>query len=171
MAHSLILGMTESGKTTCAKQLCAAYTTAGWATVVLDPMGDPAWHCSFRTSQPNAFLQVLWNSRRCMFFVDEGGKMIGRFDDLMVDTATMGRHWGHSGHYISQRGAQLNRTLRDQCSHLFLFTTALDDCKTHANEWNKPELRNASSLPALHYYHATRYGTLETGVLTIPQAT
>lgn len=170
MAHSLILGMTESGKTTLAKGLCDAYRRAGYNTLVLDPMNDPAWNASYRTSRVDDFLRVFWANRQCFAFIDEAGESVGRFDDLMIKTATKGRHWGHSCHYLSQRGAQLSRTVRDQCSHLFLFTTALDDCKIHANEWNKPDLRTAHTLPQGTYFHATRFGTFERGVLFTPRS-
>lgn len=168
MAHSLLLGMTESGKTTLGTRLAHQYHAGGFGIIVLDPMGNPNWPAgerTFRTSNPDEFLRVFWQSQRCMAFIDEAGESVGRFDDLMIRTATKGRHWGHSCHYMSQRGAQLSRTVRDQCSHLFLFTTALDDCKLHSNEWNKPELREAHTLPQGHYFHATRFGTLERGQL------
>lgn len=163
MAHSLILGMTESGKSTLGKGLSRIVMAKGFHSIVLDPMNDPSWPASFRTSRVDEFLRVFWASRQCFAFIDEAGESVGRFDDLMIKTATKGRHWGHSCFYLSQRGAQLSRTVRDQCSHLFLFTTALDDCKIHSNEWNKAELREAHTLPQGHYFHATRFGLLERG--------
>ncbi len=165
MAHSLILGMTESGKTTLAKKLARDYKAKGIGVLVLDPMGDPEWCADFQTSDSEQFLEVLWSSRKCAVFIDEAGESVGQFDKVMQRTATKGRHWGHSCHYLSQRGAQIARTVRDQCSHLFLFTTALDDSKIHANEWNKPDLKSANVLPQGHFFHATRFGTLERGKL------
>lgn len=165
MAHSLILGMTESGKTTLAKRLAANYKARGIGVLVLDPMGDPEWNADFQTNDVEEFLSVFWDSRKCAVFIDEAGEAVGQFDKVMHRTATKGRHWGHSCHYLSQRGAQIARTVRDQCSHLFLFTTALDDSKIHANEWNKPELRGANALQQGHYFHATRFGNLDRGQL------
>lgn len=165
LAHVLILGMTLSGKTTCAKRLCADYKAQGIRTGVLDPMNDPEWQCDYRTADPNLFLHTVWNSTQCAFFIDEAGDSVGRFDLAMQQTATKGRHFGHRFHYCSQRGAQLARTVRDQCSSLFLFTTALDDCKIHANEWNKQELRQAHTLAQGHYFYATRFDPLKRGQL------
>ena len=165
MAHSLILGMTESGKTTLAKNLAAHYRANGIGVLVLDPMGDPEWQADFQTSDPEEFLEVFWSSRKCAAFIDEAGESVGQYDKVMGRTATKGRHWGHSCHYLSQRGAQIARTVRDQCGHIFLFTTALDDSKIHANEWNKPEMRGANTLAQGEYFHATRFGTLERGKL------
>lgn len=165
MAHVAIYGMTLSGKTSLAKRLAEEYRANGVKVGVLDPMGDPAWSADFRTADPDEFLRMFWQSRQCAWFIDEAGDMVGRFDAVMQQTATKGRHWGHRVHYLSQRGAQLSRTVRDQCSKLFLFTTALDDCKIHANEWNKPELKTAHTLPQGHYFVTDRFSPLQRGSL------
>lgn len=155
MAHALILGMTESGKTSLAKQLAANYRAKGFSILVLDPMNDPEWPADYKTTDPDEFLTVFWNSRRCMVFIDESGDAIGRYNKAMERTATKGRHWGHSCHYITQRGAQLSQTVRDQCSHLFLFASSLKDRKLHAEEWNAPVL--TQPLERLEYFHTTRF--------------
>lgn len=163
MAHSLILGMTESGKTTLAKALAKNYQQEGIKVLVLDPLSDPDWGADFQTSNQDEFLEVYWNSKRCMAFIDEAGESVGRYNKVMEKTATRGRHWGHSNHYISQRGTQIAATIRDQCSNLFLFTSSLKDCKIHSEEWNKKELLNGSSLKQGEFYHATRYGLISKG--------
>ncbi len=153
--------MTESGKTTLAKQLAQTYKRNNVGVIVLDPL-NTQWECDFQTTDPDEFLNVYWNSRQCMAFIDESGDAVGKFDTAMIRTATRGRHWGHSNHYITQRGAMLARTVRDQCSHLFLFNTALEDCKVHSKEWNKTELLDAAKLPQGQYFHTTRFGDLTT---------
>lgn len=165
MSHSLIFGMTESGKTTLAKQLAAQFKAQGVGVLVLDPINDPGWQCDFRTADNEQFLQYFWNSRRCAVFIDESGEAVGKYDSLMIKTATRGRHWGHSLFYISQRGAQIAKTVRDQCRHLFLFTVSVADSKILANEFNQPELLEANKLLQGHYFHASRFGQLERGKL------
>lgn len=166
MAHSLILGQTESGKTTLAKQLARHFREVRRkGVIVLDPMNDPEWPADFRTSDPRKFLDVFWANRELYAFIDESGKMVGRYDSEMEETATVGRHWGHSCLYLSQRGAQLNATVRAQCRHLFLFTMAKDDCKILANEYNSPELLTATALPQGHFMHKARFGELQRGKL------
>lgn len=152
--------MTESGKTTIAKAICRNLAASQIPTLVLDPMHDE-WAASFQTDDPDEFLRAFWQYRSCHVFIDESGDSIGRFNKLMDQTATKGRHWGHSCYYITQRGAQISRTIRDQCSHLFLFATARPDAKVHAIEWNQPELENVANFPAGEYYHARRFGALE----------
>jgi len=163
MAHSLILGMTESGKTTLAKKLAHIYREKDIAIIVLDMMNDPEWPSgpgTYKTHDPDIFLEVFWKSKSCAVFIDESGDAIGRYNTAMNQTATKGRHWGHQCHYITQRGAQLATTVRDQCSHLFLFTSSLNDSKIHADEWNQPELRTACNLPQGEFFHVTRFGAL-----------
>lgn len=182
MAHSLILGMTESGKTTLGKRLAHHYFRMGFCVIVLDPMSDPGFKVEqtdstdlelkyqlrkrfFQTDDPDKFLNVFWSARQAMVFIDEAGDAVGKYDVAMQQTATKGRHWGHSVHFMSQRGAQLSPTVRDQCGHLFLFTTSLRDSKIHSDEWNKPELLEASQLKQGEFFHVTRYGVLERGSL------
>ena len=160
MAHSMILGMTESGKTTLAKQLATGYMAAGVVVLLLDPLNDPEFPADYRTTDPTEFLDTFWASRSCAVFIDEAGDSVGKFDTLMQKTATRGRHWGHNVHYITQRGTQLSKTVRDQCSNLFLFTTSLSDAKVHADEWNQQEIKAANSLKQGDYYHVTRFGQL-----------
>lgn len=154
--------MTESGKTTLAKRLIAEdKTTRGVASIVLDPMNDPGWTADFKTTNDADFLKMVWSSQSCNIVVDEAGDAIGRYDRIMEQLATKSRHWGHNAYFLCQRGAQLSATIRAQCRHLFLFTSSKDDCKVLANEFNKPELLQANTLPQGHFYHATRFGGCE----------
>lgn len=152
------MGMTESGKTTFAKRLCPRYREHGIRVIVLDPLCDPGWMCDYQTTDPEEFLRVFWSSRRCVAIIDEAGDTVGRYDDVMQRTATRGRHWGHSCHYITQRGVQIASTVRHQCSRLYLFTSARSDGKIHADEWNAPVLANCHTLKQGEYYACTRFG-------------
>lgn len=167
MAHSLILGQTESGKTCLGKQLAGAHLQAGKLVLVLDPMNDPGWPATYKTTDPQVFLEYVWANQSAHVFIDESGKMVGRYDDEMERTATEGRHFGHSLYYLSQRGAQLNTTVRSQCRHLFLFQMHLDDCKQLAKDFNSPELLKASTLPQFEFFHAQRFKPVERGRVTI----
>lgn len=157
MPHSLILGITESGKTTLAKELASAYRRQGVSVLALDPMHD-LWDADYQTADNDEFLRVVWGSKSCAIFVDEAGDAIGQYDKTMNQLATKGRHWGHNVHFITQRGAMISRTIRDQCSRLFLFATARPDAKIHAVEWNSPELEHASKLEKGAYFDVTRFG-------------
>jgi hypothetical protein len=162
MAHVLLLGMTLSGKTHKAKALSHDYKNAGVGVLVLDPLRDPGWSADFITDDPDEFLNVYWNSRGCMAFMDEGGESVGRYDVTMQKTATRGRHWGHTNHYIAQRATQLAPLVRDQCTRLFLFCSSTKDGEVLAREWNRPELEGCSQLKQGEYYYAVKMGSIST---------
>lgn len=158
MAHVLILGMTESGKTTKARQLAANYRRQGIGVIVLDPLRDPQWNADFITDDQDEFLDVFWRSRSCAAFMDEGGESVGRYELAMQKTATRGRHCGHSCHYIAQKATQLAPIVRDQCSYLYLYTSGLTSCKTLAEEFNKPEIIKGTQLQRFSYFFVSRFG-------------
>lgn len=161
MSHGLILGMTESGKSTLAKGLARNLKAKGYGVLVLDPLNDPEWQADFKTTDNEEFLKMFWDSRNCFAFIDEAGESVGKYNETMRQTATRGRHWGHSCFYISQRGTMIDSTVRAQCGHLYLFNSSADDCKTHANEWNRPELKSASGLARGEYYNVPRFGDIK----------
>lgn len=158
MAHVLIIGMTESGKTTLARGLAKRYRAAGIGTLVLDPLRDPKWQADYMTDDGEDFLRTFWLSRSCAAFLDEGGESVGRYDKAMQMTATRGRHCGHSCHYIAQRVQQLAPIVRDQCTHLFLFCSSAKDGALLADEFNMPELAQCSRLAQGEYIHAVKFG-------------
>src|SRR4051812_29046568 len=108
MAHSLLLGMSESGKTTLGKRLSHSLRALNKTVIVLDPLCDPEWSADYQTSNGAEFLEVFWNNESAYAFIDEAGDEVGRYDDEMRQTATRGRHLGHSCFYLAQRGAMVN---------------------------------------------------------------
>lgn len=163
MAHMLICGMTESGKSTLACQLSWSYKDAGVAVIVLDPMLDKRWSADILTADRDYFLQVVTNpaTKGCAIFVDESAEMIGHYNNEMFFLATRGRHAGHSCHFISQRAKQLAPTVRDQCSFLALFNCSLPDAIELSNNFNRIELREANTLKKGEYFFCGRFSPLE----------
>ena len=147
MAHSLIIGMTESGKTTLAKKLCAKYKQSGIKTIVLDPLWDK-WDANYQTDNPDEFMAIVSNpeTRRCGVFIDESGESIGQYNKEMFWLATRARHYGHNSHFIVQRTKQLSPTVRGQCRFLYLFNTPIVDCKELVNDFNEPRLVEGATL-------------------------
>ncbi len=163
MGHMLVVGMTESGKTTLSSQLVQTYRKNNIKVVVLDPMNDPRWGADFQTRDRAQFLSIIKNpeTRSCAIFVDESAEMIGRYHEEMFFLATRGRHYGHNCHFVCQRAKQLAKTVRDQCSYLALFNCSFDDSRELANEFNRVELKNAHTLKKGEYFFCPRWGNLE----------
>lgn len=160
MAHSLILGMTKSGKSTLARRLVAAYRVAGTQSCVLDPLGDPAWKAAgakVLTSDGEKFLALMEKTRRCALFVDECGETIGRYSGEMKKLATRSRHYGHNAHFLAQRAADIDKTVRDQCELLFCFRVSKKDAQTLADEYGYDELLGAFQLQKGEFIKCGRF--------------
>lgn len=164
MAHGLILGMTESGKTTLGKWLAAKYKAMGRRILVLDPLLDSGWHADYITSNQEEFLQVLFNPQTlgCCAFIDEGGLTVGRYNTAMQVTATLSRHWGHSCTYLAQEATQLAPIIRAQSSFVYAFCMAKRHGKLLAEEFNAPALERCSELKRFRYISASRFGQVFT---------
>jgi signal recognition particle GTPase len=160
MAHVLITGMTESGKTTLARELAAQYRAQGIAVIVLDPIRDIKWtQCAdFVTDISEEFVYTVENSKSCAVFVDEAGEAVGQYSKEMFFLGTRARHLGHRSHFIVQRPNQISPTVRDQCTHLYLFAMYKKTCKLLAEDWNKDQLLEGSDLEKGEYIYAPKFG-------------
>ena len=161
MAHGLILGMVESGKTTLAKRIAANLKARGRGVIVLDPLTDPEWKADLVFTDLMEFLDIAKRSRSCFLFIDEAGVNCGQWDTESLWLATQSRHWGHSAFFISQRAQQISKTIREQCRFLYLFACSRSDSKILADEWNRPELEQANTLNQGEYYYAPRFGDIK----------
>ena len=159
MAHSLVVGMTESGKSTLAKRLVMDWRHRGRAVLVLDALHDPAWHCDFLTSSGPEFQAVVRGSRNCLVVVDEAGEYVGQYDKELSWLATRGRHWGHSCLFVAQRASQISRLVRDQCSFLMCFAVSKYDARILSDEWGRDELLDAPQLPRGTCIYVPRFGS------------
>jgi len=161
MGHCAIYGMTESGKTTIVKQeLIPLYRQRGINVIVLDPLltqwGEPEDEGVFVTDDVDEFLRTVWRSRNCALVIDEASESAGHYDKAMVKVATRSRHLGHNAHFIVQRANLISNTIRDQCSFMFLFASGKKDSVQHAEEWNDPQLLDATQLKQGEYFYIRR---------------
>lgn len=160
MAHSLILGMTMSGKSTLARQLVRQYRAKGTPSLILDPIGDPAWKTAgaqFVTDDGEKFLAMVEKSRSCAIFVDESGDAIGRYAGEMRKLGTRSRHYGHNAHFLSQRAVDIDKTIRDQCANLFCFRVSKPDAKTLADEFSNDLLLQCANLDQGEFISCGRF--------------
>lgn len=157
--HSLIIGMTESGKTTLAKILCKKLTDQGKTTIVLDTIYDPGWTATYKVSSAEELSSLMLEEREAYIFIDEGGEVFSDGRDTNYSWfATRSRHYGHSVFFMAQRAILIPKTMRDQCSRLFLFTSSASDGGIHAEEWNKEILYKCNGLPQFQFFMCDRYG-------------
>jgi hypothetical protein len=156
--------MTRSGKTTLAVKLAELYRGMRKPVAVLTPAGlagqtDPRWkgRAHFITSDREKFLAVLRSEKSwgAMAFVDEANQTIGWNDIDMEKLFTAGSMHGLTMHAIAQRAASFNKTVREQCSRLYLFRQGPDDALEMARQFGHPELKNAPKLGKGQYFTCT----------------
>lgn len=136
-----------SGKTTYAKKKAKSLREQfSRPIIVLDPMNDPEWQVDFQTDCQREFLDAVWSNQDCAIFVDEAGSEIGKYNKIMEELATKGRHFGHKVYFITQRVKQLSTTIRTQCSELVIFKQSLTDTKDLADEFVEPMINQAHTL-------------------------
>lgn len=171
--------MTRMGKTTLAQKLAREYQRLGYKVGVytvpgtLDGRPDPRWSfADFVTLDRAKFLHRFHNSYKVMWFVDECNRTVGWHDPEMEATGTSGSLAGHTLHYITQRAATFNLTVREQCSRLFMFRQGPKDCAALVEAFGQPELSEGPMLLKGRYlYCTTERGSLRRGDLGLVRPT
>ena len=156
--HSLIVGMTESGKSTLGKALATELHSRGKPVMVLDILGS-AWDATYVTSNINEFMDVVKGVQSCYVFIDESGE-VGQLAEEFYWLATRSRHYGHSVTFITQRSLQLKPIIRAQCRQLSMFCSSKNDCKILHEDFNYPELLQGVNLHQGEYYLCQRFGKI-----------
>jgi hypothetical protein len=132
--HTLICGVTMSGKTTCAHKLAQFDEADRIPVIVFDPVmtetaaGEWPDHAQIYTDSEK-FLQRMGKMRGepVSVYIDEGGDI---FSHAQADNRwilTRGRHLGYSVTLICQRPKLVHPSVRHQTSRLFLFRLAHTD--------------------------------------------
>ena len=145
MAHTLIIGQVESGKTTLAKMLARRLRRKGHGVLVLDHWRSSDWDANEIATNAEDFRELVYQSRRCYCFIDEAPEMLQK-DRENDHFATMSRHWGHSFYFISQRVMGLNPMIRTNCQNIFCFKQHHDASRILAREFVCDKLFEAKDL-------------------------
>ena len=157
--NTLIVGATESGKTTLGAELAGEFKKHDYKIIVLSAVYDPRWKADYYTEDPQEFLGVFWDSEGCIAFIDEAGETVGRYDEAMDKVATRGRHRGHSVFFILQKATRISLTVREQCSRAFIFQSAPSTAAVMADEFNQPKIEErAPLLKKGEYIEVRRFG-------------
>lgn len=160
--HSLIVGVTRSGKTTLATILAREMLARGKKVVVFDPIGGPDWGKGAQVFDNAEDFTHAVRSPECTsahVFVDESGEILGEgYSREHTWLATRSRHWGHSVYFIGQRAMQIPLTMRTQCTRIYMFTTNINDASIYAEDFNCPALRTCNNMAVYHFRVADRFG-------------
>jgi hypothetical protein len=157
--NKLIVGATESGKTSLGVELAGEFKKNGYGIIVLSAVYDPRWKADYYTEEPEDFLRVFWDSTQCVAFIDEAGETVGRYDEAMDKVATRGRHRQHSVFFILQKATRISLTVREQCSRAFIFQSAPSTCRVMSEEFNQPKIEERGPLLKRgEYIEVKRFG-------------
>ncbi len=148
--HTLILGITKSGKTYFAKRLAELSKRRGRRVIVLDVLGD-SWPCDYQTRDAAEFQRILQANYNCDAYADESGLSIGRGKSAQNVgwLATQSRHWGHKLHFIVQHYSFLDLMIRSQCDEHVIFRCSQKSAEAIAEEIGQPL---AATAPQLEQY-------------------
>lgn len=163
MSHATIAGMTESGKTHCARQIARGLLASGVRTLVLHKPREP-WdkkEASQQTSDPELFLSAYeaigkHNSKTgqsCAAFMELSDATVDKYDSRFHLCFTQGRHDGFRNFFLTQRAAFVHPAIRENCSLIYLFNCTPKACDIWVEEFNDERLSLAADLPPHYYVH------------------
>lgn len=153
-SHSLIVGMTESGKTTLAKKFALAAQKRGIPCIIYDPLLSD-WGQGARVFDVFAeFEQAIEELPEPEFvgqliayaFIDEADTVLSQSDRENWWIMTRGRHYGLRVFPITQRPKLISPTARGQCATLYCFRVSADDAKALAADFSDEGIKAAAGL-------------------------
>lgn len=148
--HTLYCGVTESGKTTLAREV-ARKVAAEFPVVVYDPVGSATagggWPDSaiIFTDEEEFFDYMSRDDvKGAHVFIDEAGDLfhVGKRHNFWL--LTRGRHFFLSVHLIAQRPKMIAPTARGQVSVTYAFRLALEDMREIAADMGHSGLEKIS---------------------------
>lgn len=136
MSHSLICGVTESGKTTLAHALANTFAANGQNVIVYDPVGTLTASGSWPKTavvfdDEEEFFEYLARDDvlHAHVFVDESGDIFNATKRHNLWLMTRGRHFGFNVYPIAQRPKMILPSARTMCGTAYVFRLASDDLK------------------------------------------
>lgn len=150
MPHKLIVGGTETGKSTLARSMEADAFKRGIVPVIYDPTLNPAWKSELVTDDEYEFFFML-NAQ-----FEKGGSILAIVDE--ADTIMSmshrhnwwlfmrGRHYGIEAIAITQRPTNIAPSVRGNTSELFAFRIPKSDALALADDFAADGINKAAEL-------------------------
>jgi len=151
----LIVGVSESGKSTLARRLLE---NANIPIFVYDPIYSdwPGLAARFETSQELEALLRPLNKSPCIVVVDEAAEFFSVGQKYNHWVFTRGRHYAMLPIAIGQRIKMMAPNVREQATDLYVFESSIEAGEILAEAYNMPELENAHLLKQGEFYHVRR---------------
>lgn len=152
MSHLLIVGTTESGKSTLAKKYAQVALNKGKAVIVYDPLGYDWGDGALVFSDAGDFFRGLSTlNDGALVIMDEGDTLQGMNNRQNWWLMLRGRHYGFKCILITQRPALVSPTVRGMCTTCAVFLTSKKDAKLLGEDYAvnldlAPELKQGQYL-------------------------
>ena len=143
MAHAIIAGQTQVGKTTFAKKLAESLKRVA----VFEVEYKTKWKGDivYQTTDIEMLMVFAKSNVRCNIFIDDSEEATDR-DRKYNFFATRARHFGHSCYFLMQRPTQVLPTVRHNCSAVYCFRLNPEDSEQLSIDFNEPLLLQAPTL-------------------------
>lgn len=151
MAHKLIVGTTESGKSTLARAMVEGAARKGIAVIVYDPTLNPAWKADFVTADEYEFFSAIHEAHRSDItricaVVDEADTIMSMAHRHNWWLFSRGRHFGIEAIGITQRPTMVAPSVRGMPSDIYAFLIPRSDARLLAEDCAAPDLEQACEL-------------------------
>lgn len=134
--HSLLCGVTESGKTTLAREIANRLQAKKHNVIVYDPLGTPTANGGWGKNaliftEPELFTEYLSRDdvMHAHVFVDESIDIFDSRNTPNIWMLTKGKHFGFQFYLIAQRPKMLPPNVRTMCATCYMFRLARDDAR------------------------------------------
>lgn len=145
--HTLICGVTMTGKTTLAHYFASLFAGMGHNVIVFDPIGTRTASGSWPESavifdEPTEFMEYMNNSdvKHAHVFIDEADEVFSLSQRENYWLLKKGRHFGLFIYLITQRPKMVAPTCRKQCGKAYLFRLAMDDMREIAADYGHSDI-------------------------------
>ena len=151
----LIVGVSESGKTTLANRLIK---DSPYPVYVRDPLRSQ-WSRNDGFFETEAELRKLHvTGAPCVVVVDEANDFFTKSTPENMWIFTRGRHMGMLPIAITHYVKMLQPVVRDQATDLYVFESSIQTAALLAEMYNQPALEDAPNLRQGEYLHVRREG-------------
>jgi len=151
IVHTLICGVTQSGKTTMAHSMARHFARLKHRIIVYDPVGTGTaagtWpESAIVFSDEQEFFEYLARDdvSHAHVFIDEAGDIFNATKRENLWLLTRGRHFGFTVYLICQRPKMVLPSARHQCGIAYVFRLAYDDMKEIGKDYGFNDLDKIS---------------------------
>ena len=150
----LIVGVSESGKTTLANRLIAE---SPYPVYIRDPLGSEWSRDDGRFETEHELRAFVQNAQSpCVAVIDEANDFFTRSTPENAWIFTRGRHFGILPIAITHYVKMIVPVVRDQATDLYVFESSIQTADLLAEMYNQPGLCDAPSLKQGEYMHVRR---------------